>query len=421
LCLDVGPRPAGSENLQRAIAWARDELARAGHDAVAIEPVQVPGWERGDEAATLRPGGVKLDILGLGGTVSTPGSGVKAKVVSISSWEELEAKAADVKGRIVFFDVKMKIDEASGLPNYGPLVGYRRAGPSRVAKMGAKAVLVRSLTTDPDSPPHTGAVDYTKDAPKIPAAALSWRAADQLAKAVEQGKATVTLKLRSKDLGMVESGNVVAEIRGRELPDEVVVLGGHIDSWDVGHGAHDNGSGVVTAMAALNLLRRLGLQPRRTIRLVLWTEEESDETGAAAYAAAHGNERHVAALESDSGGAPVMMLSMQTKGMPMGPPGSAPPPPGLDTLREVASLLSDDGVRTALPFFAGTDLQPLVAQGVVGVGIWHDPSHYFDVHHSDADRFDRVDPEALQQGVAVFATVAYALADMKETLGGEAG
>lgn len=428
LSLDIGARPVGSEALGLAVEWAKDELTRAGHDNVHVEPVEVSAWRRGAESLVLHVASTKstskkkgkkgkkpagegkaLAIIGLGGSVPTPAKGIRGEVVVVHDWKELEA--ADVKDRIVFFDVKMEIDQATKFPNYGYVVPFRRAGASRAAAKGAAAVLVRSLTTDPDSPPHTGAVDYAEEAPKVPAAALSWKAADELATSAESGTATVTLKMASEDLGSVVSGNVLAEIVGSEAANEIVVIGGHIDAWDAGQGAHDNGAGVVTAMGALNLLRQLDLQPRRTIRLVLWTDEERTSSGSKAYAAAHESDRHVAVLESDTGGAAVIGFSVQTKDTPMGPPNSGPPPQAMPMVQDIVKLLGPEGVGVAVSFFSGSDSQPLVASGALGLGIIHDPTHYFDMHHSDDDVFTSIERDAIQQSVAAAATAAFILAD----------
>lgn len=418
LCEGIGPRLSGSENLERAIEWAEARMKERGIKAWT-EPVEVRKWVRGAESLKLLPAGTKLEMIGLGDSVPTPKGGVTGELLVVKSFDELEQKKDQVKGKIVLFDVKLgtfPVDEWQ-FPSYGQAVAFRRAGPSLAAKHGAKAMLLRSITSDPQSPPHTGTLDYDANQPKIPAAAVSYRAADQLVALAEAGKPVrLSLELQSEDDGMVPSANVLAEIVGKDKPEEIVLLGGHIDSWDVGQGAHDNGAGVVSSMMAMALVKELGLEPRRTLRMVLWTNEENGEAGAAAYAKAHGAERHVAAMESDTGGTPVFAISLQ--GGPLQP--GAPPPPAapeqLQKLNEVVALLKPLGVKKALSFFSGADLQPLVALGVPTLGVFHWPEHYFDVHHSKNDTVERVKAEDLAQSSQAMASLGYLLADMEDTL-----
>ncbi|MDD9946770.1 MAG: M20/M25/M40 family metallo-hydrolase, partial [Myxococcales bacterium] len=262
------------------------------------------------------------------------------------------------------------------------------------------------------STPHTGTLRYDEDKPRIPAAAITVEDAAFIARLAGRGlPVEVRLTMEARDGGMVESGNVVAQLEGRERPQEIVVIGGHIDSWDVGQGAHDNGSGVVIAMEALNLLRRLGLAPRRTIRVVLWTNEENGLMGAKGYAKAHEEELpdHVAGIESDTGGARVVQLNVQHRDQAVADRARG-------RLSAIASLLQPLGANRVVPGSSGADLGPLRETGMVGIGLRHDVSHYFDIHHTEADTLDKVEASDLDQGVASLAITAYVLADIPGTL-----
>lgn len=408
LCLEIGPRLSGSVGLERALSWSKAELQAAGHERVRIEKVLVPKWVRGEESLSIVETGVDLELLGLGGSVGTKPQGVVGELLVVDTFDELAAHADSVKGRIVLFNHRLRLDAQSGFPEYPAALSFRLGGASAAGKLGAAAVLVRSITTDVESPPHTGRLDYAPEGARIPAAAVSYKDADLLEARFKEGTpTTLRLQMQARSEGEVESGNELAELRGSELPEEIVLISAHIDSWDIGHGAHDNGAGVVSVMAALGVLRRLELRPRRTIRLVLWTNEENGLRGAAAYAKSHGSEQHVAAVESDSGGAPIFALSLQ----------AGPKAAGLETLGQLSALLAQQGVTHVMPFFAGEDIQPLINRGVPGVGLWRQPTHYFDFHHSAADVFASVDASSLRQNVAVTASTIFVLADMPGTLG----
>jgi len=411
LCSGFGPRLSGSRNLDEAIRWAHDTLLAAHHDNVRVDPVQVTKWVRGAESLVLQPGDEALAMIGLGQSVGTPPQGIEGELIVVSDWDDLQRQAAVVAGKIVLFDVRMLLRD--GLPNYGEVVPYRVGGADAASALGAKAILVRSLTTDPNSPPHTGALKYEGKAPAVPAAAVSWVVADRLVELARKGPTVVRLTMEAHLEGQVTSGNVIAELRGRELPEEIVVFGGHMDSWDVGQGAHDNGAGVAISMAVLDLLRGLGLRPRRTLRLVLWTNEENGGAGSADYARRYGQAPHFAAVESDTGGARIIALTIQDSATPMAG-GTGARPRGTAELEALAMQLHPEGVVSAEPGFAGADVAPLIALGVTGIGMRHELEHYFDVHHSANDTLDRIDPAALAQSVAVMASVVYALADAAE-------
>jgi carboxypeptidase Q len=410
LCDRIGARPSGSAAQKQAAAWAKAAMAADGHENVRTEDVKVPHWERGaEQAMLLSPAVHRLELIGLGGTVATPKDGITADVLVAPTFEALEAMGDRVKGKIVLFSYRLEPVETGKVPAYGTGIAYRGAGPSRAAKQGAVAVLIRSLATHSLRTPHTGALKYEPQVPAIPAAALSTEDADMLVRLAEAGdRVTVRLKLASRTLPDATDSNVLAELRGRERPDEIVLVGAHLDSWDVGQGAHDDGAGVAMAMQALTLLRKLGLTPRRTIRVVLFTNEETAGRGAQGYAERHRDElaRHVAALETDSGGGRPVGLSL--------PPGK----PGLELLRQITALTAPVGATTVGDAgHPGADLRPL--EGVPQVAYEVEASRYWDYHHSQADTLDKVDPTELRRNVAALAVTAYVLADMPGRLDGK--
>jgi carboxypeptidase Q len=398
-----GARLSGSPALDRAIEWARDAFARDGQEHVSLEPTRVPVWLRGSESAELTaPISRGLHVLGLGGTVGTPPGGITANVIVVDSFDDLERRKAEVPGTIVLFNHAMS---KTGDPsrNYGDAIPYRLAGARRAAPFGAVGVLVRSLTVTSMQTPHTGAMVYADPpARMIPAAAISLEDADYIARLASRGRSPrVHLALGARTAKDAPSANVIAEIRGRETPDEVVVLGAHIDSWDVGQGAQDDGAGCAIVMQSLATLRQIGLVPRRTIRAVLFTNEENGLRGAKQYATDHSAElgHHVAAFEVDTGGGEP--LGVTTEG----------DPDFRDEVRDVASLLAPIGATSVVAGYAGSDVHPLATAGVPLFGLKLDMSTYFDVHHSMADTLDRIDPVHLKKSVAALATMAFVVAD----------
>lgn len=401
---EIGARISGSTELDRAIIWARDTFAKEGHQNVHLEPAQVPHWVRGEESATIvRPFPRKLAVLGLGGSVGTPPGGITAEVAVVSSFEELAQLGERAKGKIILYNHAMLATGNAGR-GYGQALPFRVTGADRAAALGAVAVLVRSLTARSLGAPHTGWMKYA-GAIKIPAAALSVEDAALVARlAARREPVSVHLVLGARTLPDVESANVVAEIRGREKPDEVVLIGAHIDSWDVGQGAQDDGSGCAMVMESLATLRRLGLVPRRTLRAVLFTGEEEGRRGAKQYAALHRAELDhvVGAFECDAGiGTP---LGFVTDGVPAWS-GEA---------RSFAGLLTTIGAGAIIPAFPGEDIDELKSGGVPRLGLAVDIDHYFDVHHSVADTLDKIDRNNLARGVAALATMAFILADRPE-------
>lgn len=406
----IGHRLAGSASLDRAIAWAAGALAADGH-VVRTEKVMVPHWVRGtEEAALITPVARPLRLLGLGGSVPTPKGGLTAPVIVVRDFAELEARAAQVKGAIVLYDVALSAWTDDKPSNYGAVAAYRTQGASRAARLGAVGVLIRSITAHSLRTPHTGAISYDAAQPKIPAAAISVEDAQLIARLAADGPVSVKLRLDSRVLPDAPSANVIGELRGRERPDEIVVIGAHLDSWDVGQGAHDDGAGCVAVMQAITLLRELGLQPRRTIRVVLFTNEENGLRGARAYAKDHAAElpNHVLALESDVGGFRPRAFLV-----------AAPPEVSarvIARLAEIAGLLAPLGASTVMAGGAGADVGPLVPGGVPALNLITDARTYFDYHHSEADTLDKVDPAHLAEQIAAIAVLAYVVAELPDRI-----
>lgn len=402
----IGARLSGSPELDRAIAWAVEAMRADGH-TVRTEKVMVPHWVRGaEDAAIVEPIARPLRLLGLGGSVSTPKGGITAPVVVVRSFEELDRRAAEVKGAIVLYDVAMPPWSDERGSGYGDVVKYRGQGASRAARHGAVAALVRSVTAHSLRTPHTGALSYDPAQPKIPAAAVTVEDAQLLARLAAKGQVRVRLRLDSRQLPDAPSANVIGELRGSEKPDEIVVIGAHLDSWDVGQGAHDDGAGCVMMMQALTVLRQLGLTPKRTIRVVLFTNEENGLRGGKAYAREHADElpRTVFALEADFGGFAPRVLGVAAR------PDAAERT--VARVEELAALLAPLGVRRVEAGYSGADVMPMVPAGVPTLGLHSDGRTYFDIHHTEADTLDKVDPDDLAANVAAVAVLAYVVADL---------
>jgi carboxypeptidase Q len=404
----IGARLAGSPQLDQAIAWAQAAMRADGHD-VRAEPVQVPVWIRGhEEGAIVSPVARPITLIGIGDTVPTPKGGITAPIVVVHSFDELDAKGAAVKGKLVLFDVAMPPYSETTGSGYGEVVRYRGLGPSRAAKLGAVGVLVRSVTAHSLGAPHTGALRYDPAAPKIPAAAVTVEDAALITRLAAAGPVTVRLVLESRRLPDAPSANVIGELRGRERPEEIVLISAHLDSWDVGQGAHDDGAGCVMVMQALTTLRKLGLVPRRTIRVVLFTNEENGLRGGKQYAIDHAAEakRTVLAFETDSGGFSPRGFTVDTEHPTAGTPRV------IARLTELLTLLAPINVTRVIPGHGGSDISPLAALGVPALGLAVDGRTYFDIHHTKADTLDKVDPQALADGVAAVAVLAYVAAEL---------
>jgi carboxypeptidase Q len=392
----VGNRLSGSPQLDRAIIWAAGEMKRDGLENVHTEKVMVPKWVRGAESAEIvTPSHHSLAMLGLGGSVGTPKEGLEAPVVVVHGFEELEAHASELHGRIVLLNV--------AFTNYPETSRYRRAGASRAARHGAVAVLVRSIGPDGLRLPHTGALDYAAGVARIPAVAVSSEDADLIERMTSRHEnVVVRLKMDAHTEPDVESANVVGELRGRELPDEIVVVSGHLDSWDVGAGATDDGGGCVVAMDALRIMKKLGLRPRRTVRVVLWTNEENGGRGGTAYRDLHRAElgRHVAMIESDNG---------VFRPLGFGVAGSEV---ARKTVAAIASLLGPLGASEVVAGGDGADIAPSVREAhILGLSLEVDGSKYFTVHHTQADTIDKIDPAEIAKCAAAMGVMAYVIAD----------
>jgi carboxypeptidase Q len=398
----IGPRLSGSAGAQAAVGWALRKFEEDGVAARA-EPVKVPHWVRGEErAAIVAARGIAahdLAITALGGSPPTPATGIEAEVVEVHSLGEVEKVGDKLRGKIAFFDHDMSTPK-----EYAEFGVLRTRGPAAAAKFGAVAALVRSLATASLRSPHTGVTIFAEGAPQIPAAALATEDAQLIHRLLARGvPVRVSLTLGCRNLPEVESADVVAEIRGRERPQEIVLIGAHLDSWDLATGAIDDGAGTVVVLEAARLLARE--KPRRTVRAVLFMNEENGLHGGKAYAAAHARETHVALLESDSGAGRPLSIAVHA-----GPGAQDLLAPWLPPLLQ----LGVDGFSLDDP--GGADLSPLAKAGVPVAAVKQDVSRYFDVHHSAADTLDKVVPGDLARTAAAVAWVAYALAEMPGSL-----
>ncbi|HEY6066020.1 MAG TPA: M28 family peptidase [Thermoanaerobaculia bacterium] len=401
-----GPRLTGSPGDRAAIAWGLATLKALGFANVHSEKVIAPFWERGVETGEVTaPYPHKLFLTALGGSVGTPESGLEAELIEVASLEELTSKkSSDVRGRIVFFNRRMR--RALDGAGYGEAVKVRAEGASRAANLGAIGVLIRSIGTDSNRTPHTGSLKYEDGIGKIPAAAVSNPDADLLERLVREGKPVrVRFTLGCRDRGQVESANVVGEIRGRGRPEEIVLLGGHRDSWDLGEGALDDGAGCGVIIEAARLIGGVTPPPRRTIRVVLFGNEENGLAGGKAYSTEHEAElhRHVAALEADLG-----------SGRPIGFAWNAGPSAG-PLVREIAALIEPlGGGEVSSTGAGGADISRLVLAGVPLFSVRQDASSYFDWHHTANDTFDKIEPESLDRMTAAVAAFAYVAASVPE-------
>lgn len=396
-----GNRISGSENLNRAIAWAQAAMKADGLANVHTEKVMVPKWVRGQESAVIvSPPESPMVMLGLGGSVATPPQGVEAEVLVVKEFKELEQRAADAKGKIVLFNVPYT--------SYGVTVAYRSGGATAAAKVGAVAALVRAVGPTGLRTPHTGGMSYGDAATKIPTAAISAEDANRIQRLADRGvPVRVRLKMEAHFEPDVESANTVAEIVGRELPKEIVLVGCHFDSWDVGAGASDNGVGCVVTWETLRLMKKLGIQPRRTVRLVLFTNEENGLRGGNGYRDAHkaNADDHVFALESDSG-----VFAPSTLGF-TGSDGAR------QKIADIGTLLTPLGFPPIGPGGGGADIGPIAQAAKAPMMAYEgDSARYFTIHHTPADTVDRIAPEEVSKAAAAIAAVTYVVAEMPERL-----
>jgi carboxypeptidase Q len=397
-----GSRLSGSKSLEDALDWILAEMKRDGLANVRGEPVMVPHWVRGEESAVLvSPRATPLHMIGLGMSVGTPAGGITAPVLVVGSFEELTKRAAEAKGKIVLFDHAFPPDKP-GLDGYREANVYRGGAPAAAAKVGAVATLIRSISSFSIQNPHTGSTRYDTTVAKIPAAALSIEDAEMLHRMQDRGeKLVVTLKMGAQTLPDAQSRNVVAELRGREKPDEVVVLGGHIDSWDVGQGAMDDGGCSVAAWEAVRLMKQLGLQPKRTVRVVLWTNEENGGRGGRGYRDAHNDElvRHSAAMECDNGVFRPYGFRFQGSDA------------GLSYVKAIAAVLERIGAARVVRGEGEADVGPILQRGVPGLALDVDDTRYFWYHHSAGDMMSMIDRGDYAKCIATMAVMAYLIAD----------
>jgi hypothetical protein len=395
-------RLGGSKNLAGAVQWGKSVLEQTGVDRIELQPALVPHWERGAPEKVQYYGGpaagpVTLSAVALGGSVPTPATGLRARVIELHSLDALPT--ADVKGKIVFFNRPMNPIYVSTGQAYGEAGDQRNRGAGEAAKYGAVGVLVRSLTLAHDDVPHTGNTSYLPDVPRIPAAGLSTLAADQLSAALQRDAATTAeMFIHSTWFEDAPSHNVIGELRGQDHPEQIILVGGHLDSWDLAPGAHDDGAGIVESIEVLRLLQAVGYKPHHTIRCVLFTNEENGTRGAAAYASAVGakHEVHLLALETDGGG-------FQPHGFNLGnPAGNAH-----TRAARWLPLFAPYGIYQFNPGTGGADVGPLLAHGATVAGLTPDSQRYFDYHHTTTDSIDKVNPRELQLGAAAMAALVY--------------
>jgi carboxypeptidase Q len=399
LTTEVGARPAGSAGDKAAVAWGLREMQRLGFSNVRAEEVTVPHWVRGEaEFTVLAPWPQSMPVLALGGSIGTTSEGIEAEAVMVKDLDALAAlPAGAARGRIVFFTLRMeRTRDGSG---YGRAVRVRATGPAAAARLGAVGVVIRSISTSNTRFPHTGALRYAEDAPRIPSFALANPDADSLERQFASGK-PVRLRLKSsaRDLPTEKSANVIGEIPGTDRAAQIVLLGAHLDTWDPGVGALDNGSGVAIMMTVGKLIRDQGLKPRRTIRVVLFANEEFGQSGSKAYLLAHQAEvpNHVIGFEADFGAGPVWRLASRVNPAQL---------PAVDQIfRALGPLKLERGGNEAT---GGADLDGLAKLGMPLLDPSLDGNLYFDVHHTANDTLDRVDPKAIQQSAAAFTLATW--------------
>jgi len=411
----IGPRLSGSAQAAKSVEYVASELKTIGCE-VQLEKVIVPHWVRGEETAALVqfPGQAqsttqKIVLCALGASVATPPQGIEADVVAVRNFDELKSLPREkVAGKIVLFSYpfdKQMAAEGRGNEAYGEAVVYRSDGPSAAARQGAVACLIRSVGGADYRLPHTGQTDYANDAPKIPAGAVTAEDADLIADLVRQGPVKMKLILTPQQLPDVESYNVIGDIKGSEHPEQVIIVSGHLDSWDLGTGAIDDGAGVAVSMEGANLIQKLHLKPKRTIRVIAWMNEENGSAGSKQYAKDHEKDDHFAAMETDGGAGHPLGINIKGK------------PEVKKMLAPVAAILQESGAGILhLVEHCGADIEALEKAGVPSFSPIQDSRFYFNYHHTAADTLDKIAPKELAENSAVVAVVAYALANMEQPL-----
>lgn len=401
LTTTVGHRLTGSPGCEQAITWVQDKLRAMGATNIGQVPCMIPKWTRGNHESAVMSDGTALSVCALGLSVGTPPEGIEAELIEVKSLKEAEALGNRAKGKIVFYN--RGFDQSKVGADYGGAVDQRSAGPGVASKVGAVAVLVRSMTINRDDAPHTGTTRYG-DATPIPAAALGLVSADKLSGALKSGPVKVKLTLSCANHPEVPSGSPYGEIRGWQKPDEVIVMGGHLDSWDLGTGAHDDGGGVVAAMEALRLMKELGLRPKRTIRVIGWQNEETMGRGADSYLAYAQNakEKHFAAIESDSGVfMPTAFGATKSK---------------LKRLAKWQPLLEDFGIHKFREGGGAADNGPLEKVGAILFSLDASGQRYFDLHHSRNDTIASVHPREIEMCALAMGSLAWLLSERGDEL-----
>lgn len=400
----IGHRLSGSPQAAAAVEWGKQLMEDYGFDTVYLQPVMVPHWVRGGEdkariVGSSRVGDMDVDVIALGNTIGTGPGGMTAPVVEVQDFDELKklGKKA-VEGKIVFFNRMMDPKHVTTFTAYSGAVDQRGSGPAEAAKLGAAGVVVRSMHVGHDDVPHTGSTRYQDDVKQIPAVAISTEDADLLSKLLKDDEAVrFHMETNGRMLGEKLSYNVIGEMRGSDKPDEIIVVSGHLDSWDVGEGAHDDGAGVVHAVEVLRIFQKLNIQPRHTIRAVMYMNEENGLRGGREYArvAKEKGEVHVAAMESDSGGFTPLGFSIDGT------------PEHVVKMQSWAPLFIPYQVFLFVPGYGGADIGPLKDQGVPLIGYRPDSQRYFDYHHTKADVFEAVDDRELHKGAGTMAAMIY--------------
>ena len=402
LCKDVGPRLSGSPQAAEAVEWGKKTMEKYGFDSVWLQPMMVPHWVRGEkeEGRIINSKGKPIDIRvnALGGSIATGKKGVMGNVVEVQNFEELEALGREqVEGKIVFFNRPMDARKINTFAAYGGCVNQRSQGAVEAAKMGAVGVIVRSMGLDDDDHPHTGSMHYDTTIHKIPAAAISTNDANMLSDLLKgDPNLRFHYKLSCQDLGMEPSFNVVGQMTGTEFPDEIILVGGHLDSWDTGEGAHDDGTGVVQSIEVLSTFKELGIKPKRTIRACLYMNEENGIAGGYKYGelALKNQEKHIVALESDRGGFTPRGFTIEGD-------------TNVFQISRFAPLFKPYLVHIFQEGYGGVDIHTLRPMGTKLIGFVPDSQRYFDYHHSEADVFENVDQRELQMGAATITSLIY--------------
>ena len=404
---DIGGRLSGSPESLKAVAFVEASLNSVSPDRVYKQEVMVPHWIRGvKETAEIIKANRKtipVSVCALGGSISTPKEGIKGKIIEVRNYDELaKAGMTNIKGKIVFFNVPMNPANYNTFQSYGEAVKYRWGGPSQAAKYGAIGSIMRSVTLSLDDFPHTGSMGYVDSFPKVPACAISIKGAEILSAALkDEPDLDFVFKQSCRKLADTISYNVIGEIKGSEHPEEIIIAGGHLDSWDTGKGAHDDGAGVVQAMEIINIFRKLNIQPKRTIRCVAFMNEENGGKGAEKYAALakENHEKHIAAIESDAGGTTPRGFTLKGDSATV------------ERVMKWKKLFDAYGMYEWVKGYGGADINQLQDQGAFLIGLSVDSQRYFDYHHAASDTFDKVNRRELELGAAAMTALVYLLSE----------